>query len=108
MGYNSENFEELKKVLRTYGNELQFVDIDPEASTIKIKIQDGPIKEHGRNGSQIDMLGCIWGELIRLFNTKFPCRENSITITKIEEALMWQGKRKADREKRKVEGTDQV
>jgi hypothetical protein len=37
-------------------------------------------------------------------NGKFPCRENSIAITKLEEALMWLNKRTADRVKRGVEG----
>lgn len=35
---------------------------------------------------------------------KFPCRENAIVITKLEEALMWLNKRTADRQKRNVEG----
>jgi hypothetical protein len=35
---------------------------------------------------------------------KFRCRENSLAITKLEEALMWLEKRTADREARKVEG----
>ena len=35
---------------------------------------------------------------------KFPCRENSIAITKMDEALMWLEKRTADRKKRGVEG----
>lgn len=33
------------------------------------------------------------------------CRENSIAIAKLEEALMWLEKRTADRMARKVEGT---
>ena len=33
--------------------------------------------------------------------------ENAITITKLEEALMWQNKRTLDREKRGVEGKDE-
>ncbi|MEI6823172.1 MAG: hypothetical protein WCL51_14670 [Bacteroidota bacterium] len=35
---------------------------------------------------------------------KFPCRENAIIITKLEESLMWLNKRTADRIKRNVEG----
>lgn len=35
---------------------------------------------------------------------KFPCRENSLAVTKLEEALMWLEKRTADRVKRGVEG----
>lgn len=37
-------------------------------------------------------------------NKKFPCRENSIAITKMDEALLWLNKRTADRTKRNVEG----
>lgn len=36
--------------------------------------------------------------------TKFPCRENALVITKLEESLMWLNKRTQDRIKRNVEG----
>jgi hypothetical protein len=39
---------------------------------------------------------------------KFRCRENSLAITKLEEALMWLEKRTADRIARKVEGTHEI
>lgn len=39
---------------------------------------------------------------------KFRCRENSLAITHIEEALHWLAARTADREQRGVEGTHQV
>ena len=35
---------------------------------------------------------------------KFPCRENAIVITKLEESLMWLEKRTNDRKARSVEG----
>ncbi len=35
---------------------------------------------------------------------KFPCRENALVITKLEESLMWLLKRTEDRIKRNVEG----
>jgi hypothetical protein len=41
-------------------------------------------------------------------NGKFRCRENSLAITKLEEALMWLEKRTADRVARKVEATQNV
>jgi len=34
----------------------------------------------------------------------FPCRENAIVITKLEESLMWLNKRTEDRKARNVEG----
>jgi hypothetical protein len=36
--------------------------------------------------------------------SKFPCRENALVITKLEESLMWLNKRTSDRVKRQVEG----
>jgi hypothetical protein len=36
---------------------------------------------------------------------KFACRENSIAITKLDEALLWLDKRTREREARNVEGT---
>ena len=37
-------------------------------------------------------------------NNNIPCRENSLAITKLDEALMWLKKRKEDRITRGVEG----
>lgn len=37
-------------------------------------------------------------------NSEFPCRENSIAITKMQEALMWFEWRTCDRKARGVEG----
>lgn len=39
-------------------------------------------------------------------NSKVPCRENSIVITKLEEAYMWLQHRTEDRQARGVEGTN--
>lgn len=40
--------------------------------------------------------------------TKAPCRENAIVITKLEESLMWLEKRTAGRMARGVEGTPKI
>ena len=37
-------------------------------------------------------------------NSRFGCRENSVAITKMQEALMWLEERTKDRIKRGVEG----
>ena len=41
---------------------------------------------------------------LQFLNSKFPCRENAIVITNLEESLMWLEKRTSDRQKRGVEG----
>jgi len=69
---------------------------------IAFQIQNGPIKEHGVNGCQVDTIIEAAKIIVEGLNAKFPCRENAMVITKLDEALMWSAKRKADREKRGV------
>ena len=45
---------------------------------------------------------------LQYLNGKFPCRENAIVITKLEESLMWLEKRTADRKARGVEGEEKA
>lgn len=73
-------------------------------NVISFTIQDGPIKEFGENGCQVTDMLIYTKELFKSLNKAFPCRENSLTITKIEEAVHWQDARTKDREQRKVEG----
>ena len=70
------------------------------------KIQNGPVKERGVNGCQVDTVIETAKIILEGLNSKFPCRENALAITKLDEALMWLAKRKADREARGVEGTE--
>jgi hypothetical protein len=81
-------------------------DVKGVAPVVSFTIQSDPVKEVGINGCQaIDMLEyvkCLFESL----NEAFPCRENALTITKIEEAIHWQEARTKDRLKRGVEGTD--
>ena len=74
-------------------------------STVSFQIQSGPIKEFGENGCQIDDVIRWAKEKIEEFSKAYPCRENSLAVTKLDEALMWLGERKRNRELRKVEGT---
>ena len=84
--------------------ETGWPQVHGQTSTVEFTVQSGPIKEFGVNGCQIDDVIAWAKEKIEGFNKAFPCRENSIIITKLDEALMWSQKRKADREKRSVEG----
>ena len=84
------------------------INITERMNTISFKIQNGPIKEVGVNGCQVDTLIEAAKIIIESLNKNFPCRENAIVITKLEEALLWSMKRKLDREKRNVEGTNQI
>ena len=59
----------------------------------------------------VDTEGTTLEEMLRVsierlqeLNAKFPCRENSIAFTKMQEALHWLNHRTADRVARGVEG----
>jgi hypothetical protein len=67
--------------------------------------QHGSPLEHGVNGITHEVLLAILIDRLRgLQKGPFPCRENAIALTKLEEALMWLHKRTRDRLQRGVEG----
>lgn len=92
---------------RFYIDEEGWPQVHGEISRVTFQTQSGPIKEFGENGGQIDDIIEWVKEKLEGFNKVFPCRENAMIITKLDEALLWSVKRKLDREKRNVEGTNQ-
>ena len=91
--YELSNFENKDKA----GQIIQFIEKQPkeEGSTELVTISDGTTNE--------ELLEVLI-DRISFLNTKFPCRENAIAITKLDEALLWLNKRTNDRIKRNVEG----
>lgn len=81
--------------------------VDHDVNMISFRIQNGPIKEVGVNGCQVDTLIWTAKTILEGLNKKFPCRENACAITKLDEAIHWLVARTKDRELRKVEGTSQ-
>lgn len=79
--------------------------VDHDVNMISFRIQNGPVKEVGKNGCQVTDIIATAKHMIEQLNKKFPCRENAMTITHLDEALLWQMKRTMDREARGVEGT---
>ena len=66
----------------------------PEQGTIYVE-NDGTTNE--------EVLKMLIDRMYFLQNA-FPCKENAIVITNLEESLMWMEKRTSDRVKRNVEG----
>lgn len=85
-----------------------FIEINDECNAITFKIQNGPIKECGLNGCQVDTLIEVARLMLTGLNNAFPCRENATAITKLDEALLWLYKRRSDREERNVEGFNKL
>ena len=77
-----------------------------ESPYLRIQFQNGPIKEHGVNGVQLPEVLRICLARYKMLNKSFPCRENSLVITKLQEALMWDEERTAKRTQQGVEGYD--
>jgi hypothetical protein len=74
--------------------------------TIDIRFQNGPINEVGANGiSNEALLAIVEDRLLGFQSGPYTCRENSIALTKVQEALLWLKKRTDDRVARGVEGT---
>lgn len=91
--YELSNFENKENE----GQILQFIHKIPveEGSPELVTVSDGTTNE--------ELLEVLINRMNYLQN-KFPCRENAIVITKLEESLMWLNKRTSDRIKRNVEG----
>ena len=83
-------------------------DVKGVAPIVCFAIQSDPIGEVGVNGVQatdmLEYVKCLFQSL----NEAFPCRENGLTILKIEEALHWQDARTKNRVKRGVEGKNEA
>ena len=91
--YELENFE----AKASPGQVLQFIEKIPVAlgSAELQTVNDGTTNEEVLR-VLIDRLNCLQG--------RFPCRENAVVITYLDTALLWLGKRTADRLARGVEG----
>lgn len=81
-----------------------------EAMGVHITWQDRPLnrgeKRMEPNGAFVETVIAIALQRIKYYqDSKFSCRENSLAITKLEEALHWLDHRTRDREARGVEGT---
>lgn len=81
-----------------------FIYVRNDVNSLAFTLQNGPVKEVGVNGCQVNEVIEAAKLMIEGLNKAFPCRENAVAITKLDEALMWLEKRTKDRESRGVEG----
>jgi hypothetical protein len=91
--YELSNFENKE----TKGQILNFIHKEPTGAN------DGTLKTIMDGTTNEEVLEVLIDRM-QFLQSKFPCRENSIVITNLEESLMWLNKRTADRLKRNVEG----
>lgn len=90
------------------GNYDPHIGIFHEANAIVFKIQDGPIKEHGVNGCQVDTLIHAAKMILVGLNKKSSSEYNRMAIGYLEEAIERLEARTRNREARGVEGTSKA
>jgi hypothetical protein len=102
--YNAANGIDTPNKFIEIENATNEVGVSP---IVKFTIQSDSVTIVGVNGCQaVDILEYT-KHLFQSLNATFPCRENALTITKIEEALHWQEARTKDRTRKFVEGKNQ-
>ncbi len=80
------------------------ISITDRLNMISFKMQNGPIKEVGVNGCQVDTLIQTAEIMLDKLNDKFPSHYNRQAIMYLRNALDELEKRRLDRESRGVEG----
>ncbi len=85
-----------------------FIYVRHDVNSLSFTIQNGPIKEVGKNGCQVEDIVAVAKHIVEQLNAKFPCRENAMMITKLDEAIMWSKQRTINRQQRNVEGQSKL
>jgi hypothetical protein len=85
----------------------EHVTISESGDEVTFKLQHGPFVEVGCNGTYVDDIILFAKEMLVEFNKNRPSRETSMVITKLDEALLWNFKRAAERHFAGVQGTGQ-
>jgi hypothetical protein len=96
---DSMTWDEFDKIRDEYP-----INITERMNTISFKIQNGPIKEVGINGCQVDTLIETARMIIEGLNEKFPCIQNAMVIEHLKLAKHWSEQRRKNRIDRGVEG----
>lgn len=95
-----DSFDDLRKK-----NPILITD---RLNMISFRIQNGPIKEVGVNGCQVDTLIEAAKLIIEGLNKNFPCEENRAVIFHLDQALVGLDFRRSNRVIRGVEGKNQL
>jgi len=85
-----------------------FIYVRNDKNSLSFTIQNGPIKEAGLNGCQVDTLIHTAKKILEGLDKNFPCEYNKGTICCLSTAIRLQELRTEDRERRKVEGTSKA
>ena len=93
---------------RKFGVDDHYTESANDKVYMDIKFQVGGTADYERNGAFIEDLLIVAYARLNEYNKDLPSRENSVALTKIEEAILWLTARKAEREYRQVYGTEEA
>ena len=97
------------KIIKEDNNTYDIVKVSNSTALASIRFQNGATQETEINGIFMEDLLHIVKDRLEGFNQgKWRCKENSMAITKIEEALLWLNKRTADRKDSGKYGSSEV
>lgn len=92
---------------RTNGVASHYTERIDDKVVLDVKFQEGGTATTPKNGVFIEDLLIVAYAKLDEYNKALPSRENALALTKIEEALLWLGARKAEREYRNVYGKEE-
>lgn len=85
-----------------------FIYVRMDKNSISFTLQNGPVKEAGVNGCQVDTLIAAAEVILGKLNEKFPSGYNTRAMAHLSQALENLNARKRDREARGVEGKSEA
>jgi hypothetical protein len=105
-GFEITQTAEGEKLLKFHKN--CYIYVNHNTNSISFTLQNGPIKEVGKNGVQVETMIEAAKLILVGLNNNFPCFENATAILKLDAALDALAARKKNREERGVEGKDEA
>ena len=99
--------EVLRGVTEIYGEKIgpnEHIRYDADTNELVFKLQTGPIKEVGVNGTQIDSMAKVLKFITECFDERYPSGYNKFAIEGLNQCLDSFAARKNERENRGVEG----
>lgn len=84
---------------------LETTNIELEGKPI-ITVNWQPKAGGEKQGAFIEEVLAVAYAQLKAFNDVFPCRENAIALTNIEQSVLWLAQRKANRQHRDVDGKE--
>jgi hypothetical protein len=86
----------------------RFIYVRHDVNSISFTLQNGPVKENGVNGCQVDTIIATAKAILQGLNEQHSCTLNEMAIDKLDWALQLLSARKKERELRGVEGKNEA